>query len=74
MRTESRGGHTREDFPKADPEWGMKNVVSRRRDGRLVLSTEPIPQPPADLRELIGEDKPQEKVATGEPAIIGGKE
>ena len=74
MRTESRGGHTREDFPKADPEWGMQNVVSRRRDGRLVLSTEPIPQPPADLRELIGEDKPQEKVATGEPAIIGGKE
>jgi succinate dehydrogenase / fumarate reductase flavoprotein subunit len=74
LRTESRGGHTREDFPKADSEWGTKNVVARRRDGRLELTTEPIPSVPAELRELIGEDKPQEKVALGEPAVIGGKE
>ena len=41
VREESRGGHTREDFPKPDPEWGTKNVVIRKRDGRLVITTEP---------------------------------
>ena len=75
IREESRGGHTREDFPKPDPEWGSKNVVTRRRDGRLVLATEPLPPVPGELRALIGDDKPGEKVATGsEPAIVGGKE
>jgi len=75
VREESRGGHTREDFPKPDPEWGSKNVVTRRRDGRLVLTTEPLPPVPGELRALIGDDKPGEKVATGsEPAIVGGKE
>jgi succinate dehydrogenase / fumarate reductase flavoprotein subunit len=74
IRTESRGGHTREDFPKADAEWGTKNVVTRKRDGRLVLTTEPIPAVPPELRELIGEDKPGEKAAAFEHAVIGGKE
>jgi succinate dehydrogenase / fumarate reductase flavoprotein subunit len=65
IREESRGGHTREDFPKADPEWGTKNVVIRKRDGRLVLKTEPIPKVPAELRALLGEDKPSGEAATG---------
>src|SRR5438270_239479 len=75
VREESRGGHTREDFPKPDPVWGTKNVVTRKRDGRLTLTTEPIPPVPGELRALIGEDKPGEKVPTGsEPAVVGGKE
>jgi len=74
LRTESRGGHTREDFPKADPAWGTKNLVVRQRAGRLELTTAPIPEPPAELRALIGEDKPAGQIAVGEPAVIGGKE
>jgi succinate dehydrogenase / fumarate reductase flavoprotein subunit len=65
IREESRGGHTREDFPKADAEWGTKNVVTRKREGRLVLTTESIPQVPAELRALLGEDKPSGEAATG---------
>src|SRR5512132_2153021 len=69
-RQESRGGHTRDDFPKPDPEWGKKNVVVRRRDGQLVLTSEPLPEVPAELRPLIGEDKPTGKVAL-EPVAAG---
>ncbi len=58
IRKESRGGHTREDFPKADPEWGKMNVVVRRVDGRIDLHTEPLPEMPPDLRAIAtGEGK-----------------
>ena len=53
MRQESRGGQTRDDYPKADPEWGKKNVVTRKRGGQLELATEPLPQIPEELRELV---------------------
>jgi succinate dehydrogenase / fumarate reductase flavoprotein subunit len=52
-REESRGGHTREDFPKPSAEWGRKNVVTRRGDDGLVLTTEPLPAMPDDLRALV---------------------
>src|SRR2546428_237465 len=70
VREESRGGHTREDFPKTDAEWGTKNVVVRRRDGRLVLTTEPIAKVPAEMRALLGEDKPTGEAATGAKTVV----
>jgi len=54
-RRESRGGHTREDYPKADPEWGKVNVVLRRKDGGVTLAREPLPDLPAELQKLLGE-------------------
>jgi succinate dehydrogenase / fumarate reductase flavoprotein subunit len=74
LREESRGGHTRDDFPKPDPEWGNKNVVVRRRDGQLELKPEPLPTVPAELRPLIGEDKPTGKVALEPVAAATAKE
>ena len=53
LRRESRGGHTRDDYPKTDPEWGKKNVVTRKRAGELELSTEPLLQIPEELRQLV---------------------
>jgi len=53
IREESRGGHTREDFPKTSAEWGTKNVVTRRTGDGLVLTTEPLPVMPDDLRALV---------------------
>jgi succinate dehydrogenase / fumarate reductase flavoprotein subunit len=59
MRRESRGGHTRDDYPKADPEWGKKNVVTRKRGGKLELSAEPLPQIPEELRQLVLSEEKQ---------------
>jgi succinate dehydrogenase / fumarate reductase flavoprotein subunit len=52
-RQESRGAHTREDYPDTDKEWGKVNVIIRQtRDGIQVVR-EPLPQMPAELQELI---------------------
>ncbi|HZD73695.1 MAG TPA: fumarate reductase/succinate dehydrogenase flavoprotein subunit [Actinomycetota bacterium] len=56
-RKESRGGHTRDDYPKPDPELGRVNMVLRQRDGELELRREPLPEMPDDLRQLFEETK-----------------
>ncbi|MBX7168203.1 MAG: fumarate reductase/succinate dehydrogenase flavoprotein subunit [Pirellulales bacterium] len=56
-RTESRGGHTRDDYPDSDATWGKFNNVIRQRSGAVELHREPLPQMPDELRELIGEVK-----------------
>jgi hypothetical protein len=44
--------------------------VTRKRDGRLVITTEPIPKVPAELSALLGEDKPSGEAATGAKAPV----
>jgi len=52
-RKESRGGHTRDDYPTADPRWGTVNVVLRLADDEVTLTQQPVPVMPDELRELF---------------------
>jgi succinate dehydrogenase / fumarate reductase flavoprotein subunit len=53
-REESRGGHTREDFPKMSPQWRRVNLVCSLDDaGDVVLERKPVPKMPADLITLF---------------------
>jgi succinate dehydrogenase / fumarate reductase flavoprotein subunit len=54
-RQESRGGHTRDDFPKPDDEWATINLALHEKDGEIVLSRQPLPQMPPELAELFEE-------------------
>jgi succinate dehydrogenase / fumarate reductase flavoprotein subunit len=56
-RTESRGGHTRDDYPQTDPEWGKVNLIVTERDGEISIDRKPLPQMPAELTELFEESK-----------------
>jgi succinate dehydrogenase / fumarate reductase flavoprotein subunit len=53
-RTESRGGHFRDDYPAKDDTLGRYNLVTRRRpDGGMELVKETIPPLRADLRQIV---------------------
>jgi succinate dehydrogenase / fumarate reductase flavoprotein subunit len=52
-RKESRGGHARDDFPKADSKFGKVNMVVRKRGDGLSVIAEPIAEMPDDLKALL---------------------
>jgi succinate dehydrogenase / fumarate reductase, flavoprotein subunit len=59
-RKESRGGHTREDYPGPDAEMGKVNFVQRQTAdhgylGPISINPEPLPEMPAELRALLEE-------------------
>ncbi len=53
-REESRGGHTREDHPKMDPQWRQLNLVcGLSSDGDVTLTRQPVPTMRTDLLDLF---------------------
>ena len=57
-RRESRGGHTRNDYPQTDKEhWGTVNLRVRQRDDAIEVDTVPLPTMPDELAELFKEGK-----------------
>jgi succinate dehydrogenase / fumarate reductase, flavoprotein subunit len=55
-REESRGGHTRDDFPGPVPEWGKTNLIcSPGPDGGVAVRRQPLPEMPPELAEIFEE-------------------
>ncbi|HUE73446.1 MAG TPA: fumarate reductase/succinate dehydrogenase flavoprotein subunit [Pirellulaceae bacterium] len=53
LRQESRGAHTREDFPDAEQEWGKFNLIVRQSAAGIEVQRQPLPEMPAELAELV---------------------
>ncbi|MGI5247298.1 fumarate reductase/succinate dehydrogenase flavoprotein subunit [Dactylosporangium sp. CA-139066] len=52
-RTESRGGHTREDYPKMDPNWRRVNLVCSLEGEDVRLERKPLPVMRPELQGLF---------------------
>jgi succinate dehydrogenase / fumarate reductase flavoprotein subunit len=53
QREESRGGHTREDFPTMDPKWRRLNLVCSLTGDQVTLTPKPVPKMPRELLALF---------------------
>ena len=56
-RKESRGAHSRIDFPNYDAEWGKKNNIIIKEGGEMKLRERPVPQMPEELKQLLADEK-----------------
>ena len=52
-RRESRGAHTRVEYPDSDKRLGTVNVVVRRRGAAMTVAQEPIPPMPDELKRVL---------------------
>lgn len=54
LRQESRGGHTREDYPDSDPDhWGKVNLIVTSSNGSIEVNEKPLTEMPDELKEII---------------------
>ncbi|TMF99467.1 MAG: FAD-binding protein, partial [Chloroflexi bacterium] len=56
-RKESRGAHTRDDYPETSAEWGKFNIAVRvGADGEPTIARELLPEIPIELRALVEQE------------------
>jgi succinate dehydrogenase / fumarate reductase, flavoprotein subunit len=56
MRRESRGAHSRIDYPGLDDAWGKKHNVVVKKAGTMTLVETPVLEFPDDLKQLLAEE------------------
>jgi len=57
-RRESRGAQFREDYPDKDEAFGkIMHVIRKGADGEMKLEEETLPDRPADLQQIIEDNK-----------------
>ena len=71
-RQESRGGHTRDDYPQMDPQWRQVVLASRLVDDGIEAQQQPLPLMREDLATLF-DGKELGKYMTSEELALLGK-
>jgi len=73
VREESRGGHTRDDFPGMNAEWRQKNNISSFNGTEVVVRQQALPELPKELFELFDVHELEKYMTPAEIAKGGTK-
>jgi succinate dehydrogenase / fumarate reductase flavoprotein subunit len=71
VREESRGGHTRNDFPTMDKNWRPKHVINSWNGSSVETKIESIPPMPKELAGLFDKDELSKYLLPEELAQLG---
>jgi succinate dehydrogenase / fumarate reductase flavoprotein subunit len=72
VREESRGGHTRDDFPSMDAKWRTLNNITSFNGKEVVVKQQGLPSMPKDLFDLFDIHE-LEKYMSKEETTKGGR-
>jgi succinate dehydrogenase / fumarate reductase, flavoprotein subunit len=56
-RRESRGAHSRIDYPNFDDIWGKQNNIIAKLGGQMTLRQRPVSEMPAELKKILAENQ-----------------
>jgi succinate dehydrogenase / fumarate reductase, flavoprotein subunit len=70
IREESRGGHTRDDFPVMNDEWRKINLICRPDGDGVAVEKQPLPVMPPELLSLFDRDELSKYMTAEELAIL----
>jgi succinate dehydrogenase / fumarate reductase, flavoprotein subunit len=72
-REESRGGHTRDDFPQMSPEWRKVNLVCSTDGNEVRVERKPLPVMPPELLGLFDRAELRKYLTEEEVAVLGAE-
>ena len=70
-REESRGGHTRDDFPTMDPKWRAIHVITSWDGSKVSTERQTLPPMPKELAELFDVEELKKYLLPEELAQLG---
>ncbi|MHA3837630.1 fumarate reductase/succinate dehydrogenase flavoprotein subunit [Terrabacter sp. AAH1] len=71
LRQESRGGHTRDDYPKMDASWRGRNLICSTEGDGIRVEEQPMPPMRGDLLDLFQRDELAKYLTPEELAAVG---